>query len=204
MYSLSNIQNREYIPPNPVVDKRKIALSEFLYPAWVNMFEELGSNKIMNDRLKIKIPSNYYNISVLNDVLALYNLKIHADPVTGKLHVFCVVLSLFRAHNLMLYGTHVVDGVINRNTTLQFVHKELFVDLDKGLSTTKNWHSQPPSPFLYPPPAAGSSCYNRMLYTLHSLRNSCMGLCPKLRFLLMTKTHAETSSDYLNYVLKVI
>lgn len=100
----------------------------------------------MNDSLKIKIPSNYYNISVLNDVLAPYNLKIHADPVTGKLHVFCVVLSLFRAHNLMLYGTHVVDGVIIGTQRCSLCTRSCLSILTRGCPQLRTGTVNPPPP----------------------------------------------------------
>lgn len=155
--TVSNIQNGEYVPQDPVIDNREgnleIALSEMLYyPKWANISEELENNVFKYEKL-ITIPDGYYDICTLDEeIFTPLGLRLRFNPATGLVTVAGIVKS-FRPYGLAptlgLPDVSVEAGALEGEQFHKLgLYKELFVHLDEGLSTTENRHNKLPSTLL--------------------------------------------------------
>ena len=166
--TLSNIQNGECVPLIPVLDNQdgryEIALSEILYyPKWVNI--STGNNIFHYAGKAVIIPSGYYDVCSLNSkAFTPVGLELTLDHATGKLSIFNITKNLDLGSISLSLGytistPPVVKGVATAyDFSKLLLYKELFVHLDRGLSTTRNRLNQFPSLLLRAIPVKTEEC----------------------------------------------
>jgi hypothetical protein len=156
--TLSDIKNGECVLLNPVIDNRdrsyQIALSEILYyPDWVNIS---GDNNYFNyGTQKCFVPSGYYDVCSLNSTAFLpRGLELKLNQATGKLSIHNITKpfdlgSLGPTLGFLALAPPVVGGIATAESFSKLhVHKELFIHLDSGLTTTQNRLNHLPSTIL--------------------------------------------------------
>jgi hypothetical protein len=168
--TLSNIQNGERVPLNPVIDNRegdfKISLTEIIYyPAWSNVSADLGNNTFNYGAETVRVPDGYYDICSLNNsVFIPQKLELKYNFASGKVSIH----NLKKPLDLGLLGktlgfinsaSSTADGVATGDTFPKLIlYKEIFIHLDEGLSTSQNIHNHHPSTLLRMLPVKTEEC----------------------------------------------
>jgi hypothetical protein len=168
--TLSNIQNGECVPVNPVINNMEgnfeIALHEITYyPSWSNISSELHNNTFYYNKELITIPSGYYDICALNEqVFTPLKLRLVHNTANGLVSIMNIksVINLgwglgptlgFTSPNASTNDTITGDAFPQL-----IVFRELFVHLDEGLSTSENRHNTFPSTLLRAVPVKKEAC----------------------------------------------
>jgi hypothetical protein len=213
--TLSNIQNVESVPLNPVIDNREgdfeIALSEILYyPNWVNI--STGNNIFRYAGEAFIIPGGYYDVCSLNSTAFLpRGLELKLNQATGKLSIHNITKpfdlgSLGPTLGFLALVPPVVGGIATAESFSKLhVHKELFIHLDSGLSTTQNRFNHHPSTILRAIPVKTEECGSGRAETFirpffKRLEN---GPLDGIRLSVRTKDNELVNLAYLSCVLEI-
>jgi hypothetical protein len=214
--TLSNIQNGECVPLNPVLDNREgtleVALSEILYyPAWVNISTELRNNIFQYDGKNIQIPAGYYDVCSLNEqFFEPQGLRLGLNPATGLVSVYNIknsinLTGLGRTLGFRKYPKDSGGGPI---TGAEFprlsIHKQLFVEMD-GLSTSENRHNQFPSTLLRAISVKAESCNSGRTETFSTpyFKRLANDTLSSIRISVLDEHHMPVKLAYLGCVLEV-